>query len=61
MNTNPFKALEEEAQAPEKLGDKVMESIVLSELIMDIADLFIVKTGKTIASLFKTDQLHKNP
>lgn len=54
MKKNPFKELEYETKAPEKLKEKVMDSIELSELIMSIADLFVVKTGKTIASLFKT-------
>ncbi len=54
MTKNPFKELEQEAKAPEKLKEKVMDSIELSELIMSIADLFVVKTGQTIISLFKS-------
>ena len=54
MKKNPFKELEQETRAPEQLKEKVMDSIELSELIMNIADLFIVKPGKTLSSLFKT-------
>lgn len=61
MKTNPFKELEHEVKAPEKLKSKVMESIEISDLILDIADLFVVKTGKTLASLFKTIPPDKLP
>ncbi len=50
---NPFKQLEEEP-LPEKLKDKVMTSIEMSQLMMDVADLFMVKMGKTFSGLFKT-------
>jgi len=55
MTKNPFKELEQEAKAPEKLKEKVMNSIELSELILSITDLFVVKTGQTLVSLFKTN------
>ena len=52
---NPFRQLEEESPAPEHLKDKVMTSVELSQLIGDIADLFVDKMGKTALGLFKLD------
>lgn len=53
--TNPFKELEEEHQAPESLKKKVMESIEISQLLIEVADLFSDKMGKTMLGLFKTN------
>ena len=53
--TNPFQQLEEEYPAPEHLKEKVMTSVELSQLIGDIADLFVDKMGKTALNLFKLD------
>ena len=52
--TNPFKQLEEEHVAPEGLKRKVMESVEVSQLLLEVADLFSDKMGRTIVDLFKT-------
>ena len=53
--TNPFQQLEKEHPAPEHLKEKVMTSVELSQLIGDIADLFVDKMGQTALNLFKLD------
>ncbi len=53
---NPFKALESKETIPEHLKKEVMSSINLSQLILDVSDLFLGKMGDTITGLFKTDQ-----
>ncbi|WKN41767.1 hypothetical protein [Tunicatimonas pelagia] len=52
--TNPFKKLEEANPAPERLKQKVMESVEFSQLMIEMADLFTDKMGKTMLDLFKT-------
>jgi hypothetical protein len=58
---NPFKEMANEP-LPENLKEKVMHSIEMSQLIMDVADLFFVKMGKTFSHLFKTnpDDFHND-
>ncbi len=53
QNDNPFKQLAEEP-VPDTLKEKVMSSIEMSQLMIDMADLFVVKMGKTVTELFKT-------
>lgn len=52
---NPFKKLEKVHRAPEALKERVMTSIDLSQLLVEITDLFTDKMGKTALHLFKTD------
>nr|WKN38789.1 hypothetical protein K4G66_08745 [Tunicatimonas sp. TK19036] len=54
--TNPFKEMEEEHKAPEGLRNKVMTSVEISQLLMDMADLFTDKMGRSVLGLFKTKQ-----
>ncbi|MEQ9439607.1 MAG: hypothetical protein RIG62_11195 [Cyclobacteriaceae bacterium] len=51
---NPFKKLEEEHKAPEGLKEKVIASVEISQVLMEIADLFTEKMGRTVLDLFKT-------
>ena len=54
---NPFKEIEEqEEKAPPQLKKQVMESVRLSQLIMGMADLFLLKFGKSLEGLFKIDK-----
>ena len=50
---NPFKKLESTEQAPPGLEKKVMSSVNLSQLIINMSDLFVVKMGETLGGLFK--------
>lgn len=51
---NPFKELSD-SLPPSELKEKVMHSVEMSQLILDVADLFVVKMGKTVSQLFKTN------
>lgn len=53
---NPFKTIEPEENIPENMKKEVMASINLSQLILDVSDLFLGKMGDTLSGLFKTDQ-----
>ncbi len=53
--TNPFKKLAETHEAPPALKERVMTSVELSQLLIEITDLFTDKLGKTAIDLFKTD------
>ena len=53
--TNPFKKLAETHEAPPALKERVMTSVELSQLLIEITDLFTDKMGKTAIDLFKTD------
>ena len=52
---NPFKKLEEVHAAPEALKERVMTSVELSQLLLEVTDLFTDKMGKVALNLFKTD------
>ena len=54
--TNPFKKLEESHRPPPVLRERVMTSVELSQLLMEVTDLFTDKMGRTALDLFKTDQ-----
>lgn len=51
---NPFKKLGEEYKAPKRLKEKVMSSVEISRLLIDVADLFTDKMGRTLLDLFRT-------
>ena len=51
---NTFKKLEPKESAPQELEKKVMGSVNLAQLAIDISDLFVVKMGDTVGGLFKT-------
>ncbi len=53
--TNPFKKLAETHEAPPALKERVMTSVELSQLFIEITELFTDKMGKTAIDLFKTD------
>lgn len=52
---NPFKQLAETHEAPPALKERVMISVELSQLLIEITDLFTDKMGKTAIDLFRTD------
>lgn len=58
---NPFQKLEQEQPAPEALKSRVMTSVKFSRLLMEVADLFTDKMGKTALNLFPTDDDDNNP
>ena len=51
---NPFKQLAE-TEAPKGLKEKVMTSVKLSQLLMDVTDLFTTQMGKTALQLFQPE------
>ena len=51
---NPFKQLAK-PEAPQALKERVMTSVELSQLFIEVTDLFTNKMGKTALDLFKTD------
>lgn len=53
--TNPFKQLAETHEAPPALRERVMTSVELSQLLIEVTDLFTDKMGKTAIDLFRTD------
>ena len=59
--TNPFKKLAETHEAPPALKERVMTSVELSQLLIEITDLFTDKMGKTAIDLFKTDDEETGP
>lgn len=53
---NPFKKIEEHhPPAPRELKERVMTSVKLSQLLIEVTDLFTDKMGKTALDLFRTD------
>ena len=55
---NPFKQLAK-PEAPKALKERVMTSVELSQLFMEVTDLFTTQMGKTALDLFKTDPDNK--
>ena len=51
---NPFKQLEK-AEAPKALKERVMTSVKLSQLLMEVTDLFTVQMGRTALSMFEKE------
>ena len=51
---NTFKELEPKDHAPRELEKRVMGSINLAQLAIDLSDLFVVKLGSTVNGLFRT-------
>ena len=47
---NPFKQLDE-IEAPKTLRGRVMTSVKLSQLFIEITDLFTIQMGKTALSM----------
>lgn len=56
---NPFEKLEEKHKAPPRLKERVMTSVELSKLLMEVTELFTSKMGSAALNLFRTDD--KNP
>ena len=52
-NDNPFKKLDTEYEAPPRLKERVMTSVELSKLLIEITDLFTGKMGKTALDLLQ--------
>lgn len=45
---NPFQDIELEKEPPKHMKEKVMKQVHLSQMLLDSADLFTTKFGKTI-------------
>ncbi len=56
---NPFKKLEEEHPAPMALKERVMTSVEISKLLMEVTDLFTNQMGSAALGLFRINR--KNP
>lgn len=55
---NPFKNIIENKKLPEKLKDKVLSDVAAIKLVLDIADLTMVKYPSSLDSLY---QITKKP
>lgn len=53
--TNPFKDMESNEDAPKQLKEKVMRDVNYLKFITDVADLFSFKYVETVQTLFTTD------
>lgn len=52
---NNFKKLTPEEELPERLEEKVMRSIDFAKMIMNVSELFVVQSGKTVTALLDVD------
>jgi hypothetical protein len=52
---NNFKKLTPEEKLPERLEEKVMRSIDFAKMIMNVSELFVVQSGKTVTALLDVD------
>lgn len=57
---NPFKTIIAAEKLPEALKEKVLNDVAAIKLILDIADLTMVKYPASLEDLFKTAKRKKN-
>jgi hypothetical protein len=61
---NPFKEIHEDVEPPKELKERVIKDVKMRQLIVDSAELFTLKFGKTMGDFFlkrsKKDTNHKN-
>ncbi len=53
--TNPFKDMESNEDAPKHLKEKVMRDVNYLKFMTDVADLFSFKYAETVQTLFQTE------
>lgn len=53
--TNPFKDMESNEDAPKQLKEKVMRDVNYLKFFVDVADLFSFKYAETVQTLFQTE------
>ncbi|MBG43017.1 MAG: hypothetical protein KDC78_08720 [Aequorivita sp.] len=56
---NPFKAIVYSEKLPVTLKEKVMGNVATIKLILDIADLTMIKYPSSIENIFKTTKNNK--
>ncbi|WP_347373311.1 hypothetical protein [Aequorivita sp. Q41] len=56
---NPFKTIIADNKLPDTLKDKVLNNVAVIKLILDIADLTLIKYPSTIEDLYKTTKPKK--
>lgn len=56
---NPFKAIVYNEKLPVSLKEKVMRNVAAIKLILDIADLTMIKYPSSIEDIFKTTRNNK--
>lgn len=55
MDENVFKLLEPQEQLPEQMKQKTMDSLRTVQLILDMVDLFFLKSSLTMVRSFNLD------
>lgn len=55
MDENVFKLLEPQEQLPEQIKQKTMDSLRTVQLILDMVDLFFLKSSLTMVRSFNLD------
>ena len=56
---NPFEQINE-LEVPQRLKQRVMTSVELSQLFMEVTDLFTTQMGRTALQLFSQDDTLPN-
>ena len=57
---NPFKKLETHKKVPEGIKENVMKELSSIKLIAELGDLFFVKYGSVIESVFTSKKKNRN-